>query len=76
VNRYHINDEKVKDPEVIAVSFNTIFLTITENLNVHQEVRADVISYLKEEFPTKFFGIKTIPTTEIDKKYTHQVMKE
>jgi hypothetical protein len=40
-----INDEKLKDSEVIAVVFNTIFLSITENLNLFQEVRGDAISF-------------------------------
>jgi hypothetical protein len=54
------------DPEVIADDFNTFFLAITENLNLHQEVRGDAISFLKEAFPRKFTGIKTIPTTETE----------
>jgi hypothetical protein len=40
------------------------FLTITENLNLHQEARGDAISFLEDAFPGKFPGIKTIPTTE------------
>jgi hypothetical protein len=68
-----INDKKVKNPEVIAASFNTIFLTVTENVNLNQEVRADVISFLKEAFPKKFPCIKTIPTTEADKNIIHSV---
>jgi hypothetical protein len=39
------------------------FLTITENLNLHQEVRGDAISFLKEAFPRKCPGIKNISTT-------------
>jgi hypothetical protein len=45
-------------------AFNTFFLTITENLNLHQEVGDNVISFLREAFPRKFPSIKTIPTTE------------
>jgi hypothetical protein len=63
-------DNQVKDPEVIADAFNTFLLIITENLNVHQEVKGDAISFLKEAFPTKFPDIKTIPTIETEiKKY-------
>jgi hypothetical protein len=29
-------------------------------------VRADAISFLKEAFPIKFPGVKTIPTTETE----------
>jgi hypothetical protein len=36
-----IDNEKLKDPEVIAHAFNTVFLEITENLNLCQEVRGD-----------------------------------
>jgi hypothetical protein len=45
-----------------------IFLTIIDKLGLHQEVRDDAISYLREEIPRKFPGIKTIPTTETKKK--------
>jgi hypothetical protein len=52
-----INDEKLKDPEVIADAFSTFFMTVTENLNLHQEVRDDAISFLKEAVLRKFPGI-------------------
>jgi hypothetical protein len=32
-----MNDEKVKDPEVTADTFNTSFLTIPEYLNFHKK---------------------------------------
>jgi hypothetical protein len=59
-------------------------LTITENLNLNQEARGDAISFLKDAFPRKFHGIKTIPTTETEikriihslKTKTLQVMME
>jgi hypothetical protein len=44
------------------------FLQITENLNLQQEERVDVISFLKNAFPRKFPGIKTISTTETEMK--------
>jgi hypothetical protein len=31
-----INNEKVKDPEIVANDFNTFFLTIADNLNLQQ----------------------------------------
>jgi hypothetical protein len=46
------------------------FLTITENLNLHQEMRGDAISFLKGTFARKVPGIKTVPITETDKKYS------
>jgi hypothetical protein len=53
----------MKDPEVIADASSASFLTFTENLKLHQEV-----TFLKEVFPRKFPGIKTIPTTETEMK--------
>jgi hypothetical protein len=62
-----INDEKVKDPKDIADAFNTFFLTITQ-INLHQEAGDDAISFLREAFPEKFPGIKTIPSMETEIK--------
>jgi hypothetical protein len=64
-----------KDPQVIADAFNALFLTITKNLNLQQEVRSDAISFLKQKFPRKFPGIKTIPTTETVIKSTIHSLK-
>jgi hypothetical protein len=55
-----MNDEKIKDPEVIADTFKTFFLTISENLYLHQEVRDSAISFLKEGFPRKFKTIQPL----------------
>jgi hypothetical protein len=63
-----INDEAVKDPEVIPDAFNTFFLKTAENLNLHQEVRGDAISSLKEAFPRNFSGVNIISTTETEIK--------
>jgi hypothetical protein len=35
---------------------------------LHQQARGDAISFLKDAFPRKFPGIKTIPTTETELK--------
>jgi hypothetical protein len=43
-------------------------LQITENLNLHQEGKRDVISLLKIEFPRKFPGMNIILTTETEIK--------
>jgi hypothetical protein len=45
-----------------------LFFTITENLNLNQEVRGDAISFLKEAFSRKFHGVKAIPATEAEIK--------
>jgi hypothetical protein len=58
-----INTEKVNDPQIIADEFDTFFLQTTENLSLHQK-ESGVIAFLKKDFPRKFPGIKTIPTTE------------
>jgi hypothetical protein len=50
------------------LAFNTFFLTSAEILNLHQEVRGDAISFLREAYPRKFTGIKTIPTTQTEIK--------
>jgi hypothetical protein len=42
------------------------FLTITGNLKLHQVGRNDAISVLTDKFPTKFPGIKNIPTTKTE----------
>jgi hypothetical protein len=53
------------------------FLTITKNLNFHQDVRGDAISFLKEEFSRTFPGIKIIPTTETEiRSITHSLKAE
>jgi hypothetical protein len=51
-------------PEDIAGAFNSFFLTTAENLNMHQELIGAAISILRETYPKKFPGIKTIPTTQ------------
>jgi hypothetical protein len=40
-----INYEKIKDPEKVADVFNSFFLSIAENLNLHQVGREDPISF-------------------------------
>jgi hypothetical protein len=45
--------------KVFADAFNTSVLTTTENLNFLQQMRGDVISILREAFPTKFSGIRS-----------------
>jgi hypothetical protein len=71
-----IKHEKVEDPGEIADAFNTSFLTITENLNLHHETGDNVISFLREAYPRIFPGIKTIPTTGTEiKTIIHSCLK-
>jgi hypothetical protein len=55
---------KKKYPEKVADVFSSFFLSITENLNLHQVGKEDPISFLKDAFPCKFHGIKIVPTSE------------
>jgi hypothetical protein len=48
-------------------AFNTLFLTITVNLKLHQVGRDDAISFLKDTFTRDFPGINITPTTQIQK---------
>jgi hypothetical protein len=63
-----LTNYEVKEPEVISDAVNALILTTSENLNLHQEVRGDAISFLKQAFPRKFPGIKIILTTETEIK--------
>jgi hypothetical protein len=63
-----INGEKAKDPEKFIDTFNNFFVTITENLNLHQAGKEDAITLLKESFPRKFPASKLIPITEAEIK--------
>jgi hypothetical protein len=57
-----INDEKIKATEKIDV-FNSLFLSVTENLSLHQVSKDDPVYFLKDAFPCKFCGIKIFPTS-------------
>jgi hypothetical protein len=63
-----INSEKVNDPETVANAFNTFFLTVTKNLNLHHVGREYAFSFLKNAFPGRFPVIKIIPTNENEKQ--------
>jgi hypothetical protein len=58
-----INNEKMKDPENVTDVFNSFFLSIAENLKLQQVRKEDPISFLKDFFPCKFYGIKIVPTS-------------
>jgi hypothetical protein len=60
--------DKVNDPQKIVDAFTTLFLNITENLHLHQDVRGDAISFLHNAFPTEFPDFKIIPTIETEIK--------
>jgi hypothetical protein len=40
-----MNDEEIKDPEKVSNVFNSFFLSIAENLNLHQVGKDDPISF-------------------------------
>jgi hypothetical protein len=63
-----VKSENAEDLKTIANDFNTIFLTITENLNLHQMGTENALSFLKDAFPKEFPNIKIIPTIETEIK--------
>ena len=63
-----MNDEKLKDPTDMAKFFSNFFKTVTEKLNIQQLQKGDVISILKDSFPSNFPSIKIIPITEAEMK--------
>jgi hypothetical protein len=42
-----INSEKIGDPEKVSEVFNSFFLSVAENLNLHQVGKEDPISFFK-----------------------------
>jgi hypothetical protein len=52
------------EPEKVAGVFNSFFLSIAENLNLHQAWKENPIYFLKDSFPCKFHGIKIVPNSE------------
>jgi hypothetical protein len=70
-----INDEKIKYREKVADVFNNFFLSVAENVNLHQVGREDPISFLKDAFTCKFHGIKIVPTSEAEIKCIIQSLK-
>jgi hypothetical protein len=63
-----INDEKMKDPEKVVDVFSSFFLSIAENLNLHQVGKEDANAFLKDAFPCEFHGMKIVPTSEAEIK--------
>jgi hypothetical protein len=58
-----INNEKVKDPEVVSSAFNDLFLTTADKSNLHQG--AGICTFIvKRCISKRFSGIKIIPNTE------------
>ena len=60
-----MNDEKLKDPTVVANVFNNFF-TITEKLNIQQIVKGDAISIVKDSLPGNFPSVDIILITEAE----------
>jgi hypothetical protein len=63
-----IINRKITDPENLAAVFNSFFLPVAENLNLHQVGREDPISFLKDMFSCRFHGVKIIPTSKAEIK--------
>jgi hypothetical protein len=47
-----INNEKMKDPEKVAVVFNSFFPLLAGNFSQHQAVKGGPISFLQDSFPS------------------------
>jgi hypothetical protein len=60
--------KKIKDPEKVTDVFSGCFLSVAENLNLHQVGKEDPISFLKDSLPCKFHGIKIVPVSEAEIK--------
>jgi hypothetical protein len=60
-----INNNVIKNPKLIANSFNTYFLTIIERINSGTTTLTteDATKYLDEAIPKTFPNINLIPTT-------------
>jgi hypothetical protein len=56
--------EKLQNPTEVANTFNNLFITLTEKLNIQQIQEGSVISILNDSFPRNFPSIKIIPITE------------
>jgi hypothetical protein len=48
-----VNNEKLKDPAIVANAFNNFFLTVTEKLHIQKPEKGDAILFLKDSFPRK-----------------------
>jgi hypothetical protein len=57
-----------KDADTFNSFFLSFFLSIAENLNLHQVGKEDPIYFLKDAFRCKFHGIKIVPTSEAEVK--------
>ena len=58
----------LRDQTTVANTFNNFFLTISEKLDIHTFGKGDVISFLKDSFPTIFPNLNIIPITEAEIK--------
>jgi hypothetical protein len=67
--------EKAKALKTAANNFNKCFLTITENLNLHQMGNKNALSFLKDAFPKKFPSIIISPTNEAEIKNIIHTLK-
>jgi hypothetical protein len=55
----------LKDPENMVHAFKNLFMTVPENLNVHQIGQEEDISFSIGSFPVHFpAALKIIPTTK------------
>ena len=70
-----MNTGTVKDQTTVANTFNNFFLTTSEKLNIHKFEEGNVISFLKDSFPSNFPNINIIPITEAEIKSITRFLK-
>ena len=63
------------DQTTLANTFNNFFLTTSEKLNIHKFEEGNVISFLKDSFPSNFPNINIIPITEAEIKSITRFLK-
>jgi hypothetical protein len=72
-----VNENVLKNPKVIAESFDTYFLTIIKKMNsdITALMTEDTTKYLNEGIPKTFPNINLIPTTANEFKHIINSLK-
>lgn len=63
-----VNNEKLKDPKIVAIVFNKFLVTVNEQFNIKNLNKGDAISFLKDSFSVNFPNLKIILTTAAEIK--------
>jgi hypothetical protein len=71
-----VNIGTTKDQITVANTFNNIFLTTSEKLNLHKFEEGDAISFLNDSVPRNFPNINIIPISEAEIKSVISSLKQ